>query len=83
MIPRETIYDRAAGTAEWVVREHNVRSLHVDPIAIANSLGIDVVAKPASDGGVSGMLIRVGNDFCIAYATHIKSPGIQALHYCP
>jgi hypothetical protein len=77
MIPRETIYDRAAGTAEWVVREHNVKSLHVDPIAIANSLGIDVVAKPASDGGVSGMLIRVGNDFCIAYATHIKSPGFR------
>jgi hypothetical protein len=77
MIPRETLYDRAAGTAERVIREQNIRSLHVDPIAIANSLGIDVVEKPASDGGVSGMLIRLGNDFCIAYATHIKSPGFR------
>ena len=77
MIPRDTRYDRAVGTAERIIREHNVTSLHVDPISIASSLGIDVVEKPASDGGVSGMLIRYGEQFCIAYATHIKSPGFR------
>jgi Zn-dependent peptidase ImmA (M78 family) len=77
MIPRDTLYDRAAGAAERVIREHNITSLHVDPIAIAEALGIEVVAKPASDGGVSGMLIRLGDQFCIAYATHIKSPGFR------
>jgi Zn-dependent peptidase ImmA (M78 family) len=42
-------------------------------MAIARVVGIDVVAKPASARGVSGMSIR--NDFVIAYATHIESPG--------
>lgn len=79
MIQRDTLYDRAASTAERIIREHNITSLHVDPIAIASSLGIEVVAKPASDGGVSGMLIRAGNDFCVAYATHIKSSGFRRL----
>src|SRR5580658_8784922 len=77
MIPRDTLYDRASGTAERVVREHNITALHVDPIAIATSLGIEVVEKPAADGGVSGMLIRYGEQFCIAYATHIKSLGFR------
>jgi hypothetical protein len=35
------------------------------------------MAKPASARGVSGMLIRHGNEFGIAYATHIDSPGFQ------
>ncbi len=77
MIPHDTLYDRAAGAAERVIRERKITSLHVDPIAIAEALGIEVVAKPASDGGVSGMLIRLGDQFCIAYATHIKSPGFR------
>jgi hypothetical protein len=41
-------------------------------MAIARVVGIDVVAKPASARGVSGMSIR--NDFVIAYATHIEGP---------
>jgi hypothetical protein len=77
MIPREILFDTATRTAERVVREQNVTSLHVDPCAIAAKLGIEVVPKSPSDGGVSGMLIRVGNDFCIGYATHIKSPGFR------
>ena len=77
MIPRATLYDRAALSAERVIREHNITSLPVDPIAIAISLGIEVVAKPTSDGGVSGMLIRYGEQFCIAYATHVKSQGFR------
>jgi Zn-dependent peptidase ImmA (M78 family) len=77
MISRDTLYDRAAHAAERVIRQHNITSLPVDPIAIADSIGIEVVAKQASDGGVSGMLIRYGEQFCIAYATHIKSQGFR------
>jgi hypothetical protein len=76
MITRDT-FSGAAGIAERIVREHNIPSLPVDPIRIANSVGIEVVAKPASDGGVSGMLIRYGEQFCIAYATHITSQGFK------
>ncbi len=67
----------AALAANRVIREQGVVTLPVDPIAIARSVGIGVVAKPASAQGVSGMLIRQGNNFAIAYATHIDSPGFQ------
>jgi hypothetical protein len=36
-----------------------------------------VQAKPAESRGVSGMLLRAGDDFAIAYATHIKNLGFQ------
>ncbi|MGH8414713.1 MAG: ImmA/IrrE family metallo-endopeptidase [Gammaproteobacteria bacterium] len=74
---RDNPYSRSAGVAERVVREHGITALKVDPIAIAEKLGIEVMAKPASSGGVSGMLIRVGNQFGIAYATHIDSTGFR------
>jgi hypothetical protein len=74
---RDDAYSHAALEAERVVREHNVTALKVDPIALANKLGIEVIAKPASSGGVSGMLIRFGNQFGIAYATHIDNPGFR------
>jgi len=74
---RTALYDRASAVAERVVREHAVTSLPVQPIAIAERLGIEVLGKPASSGGVSGMLIRYGNQFCIAYATHISSSGFR------
>jgi Zn-dependent peptidase ImmA (M78 family) len=67
----------ASLAANRVIREQGVATLPVDPMAIANGVGIEVVAKPASAKGVSGMLIRQGNDFVIAYATHIDSPGFQ------
>jgi hypothetical protein len=62
---------------ERVIQEHGITTLPVDPIAFARGIGIDVVAKPASNAGVSGMLIRLGEAFCIAYATHIKSEGFR------
>jgi Zn-dependent peptidase ImmA (M78 family) len=67
----------ASLAASRVIREQGVATLPVDPIAIAKGVGIEVVAKPANAKGVSGMLIRHGNDFVIAYATHIDSPGVQ------
>ena len=76
-IRRAALNDRAASAAERVIRDYAIASLPVQPVAIAEHLGIEVLAKPAPDGGVSGMLIRHGEQFCIAYATHIASSGFR------
>lgn len=68
---------RAAAEASRVIRERNITKLPVDPMGLARANGIEVIAKPASARGVSGMLIRRGNEFGIAYATHIDNPGFQ------
>ena len=60
-----------------VIKDHGITSLPVDPIAIARDVDIEVWAKLASAQGVSGMLLRIGNSFGIAYATHIKSIGFR------
>ena len=70
-------YAEAAYHAEKVLRERNIASLPVDPMAIAKVAGIEVMAKPASAAGVSGMLLKVGDRFGIAYATHIDNSGFQ------
>lgn len=66
----------ATQRGEQVVRERGL-SLPINPITLAEDLGISVTAKPASAGGVSGMLIRVGDFFGIAYATHIDNEGFK------
>lgn len=66
----------AAAEAERLIKELEIDSLPINPIVIAESLGILVQPK-ATTGGVSGMLIRLGNEFGIAYATHIDSEGFK------
>lgn len=69
--------DQLAGhEAELLIKELGIDSLPVDPVAIAESLGILVQPKPAS-AGVSGMLVRLGNDFAIGYGTHIDNEGFR------
>ena len=70
-------YLAAMLAAENVVKQQGISTLPVDPVALAKSLGITVIAKPASAQGVSGMLLRHGNAFGIAYATHIHTIGFQ------
>ena len=67
----------ARQTAEALLRDDGINSLPVDPFAIAASRDILVEGKPENTEGVSGMLLRHGNDFCIVYATHVPSPGFQ------
>lgn len=74
---RRVLYEKATATAERVIREQGVAKFPVQPIAIAESVGIEVLEKPASGAGVSGMLIRYGDNFCIAYATHINNSGFR------
>ena len=66
----------AALEAEKLSQELKIDSLPIDPAQIAQSLGLVVQPKSAKDG-VSGMLIRMGSEFGISYATHIKSEGFK------
>jgi len=67
----------ARQTAEAFLKEEGILSLPVDPFAIAESRQIVVEGKSHNVEGVSGMLLRHGNNFGIVYATHIQSPGFQ------
>jgi len=63
--------------AEAFLKEEGITSLPVDPFAIAASRDIVVEAKPDTTEGVSGMLLRHGDNFGILYATHVPSEGFQ------
>jgi Zn-dependent peptidase ImmA (M78 family) len=73
-VPRKSI---AEGAANLVLREMKIEGLRVDPIAIATDKGILVKEKPDTVDGVSGMLVKVGDQFGIMYATNIPSKGVQ------
>ena len=68
-------YAEAAHHAEQVIREHDIRTLPVDPFAIAAKHDIVVQAKPSSSPGVSGCLMKSGDAFGIMHASHIKNEG--------
>ncbi len=63
--------------AETFLRDEGITTLPVDPIQIAKSHDIEVRPMPESSGGVSGMLLRHGDEFGILYATHVNSEGFQ------
>jgi len=63
--------------AEAFLRDEGITSLPVDPMKIAASRDIEVKPMPESSGGVSGMLLRHGDEFGILYAMHVKSEGFQ------
>lgn len=67
----------ASRRAEAILKERGIDTLPVDPFLIAEAEGIEVVPKPVASDGVSGMLIRSGDEFVIAYATHIKNEGFK------
>jgi len=63
--------------AEEFLREEGIETLPIDPFAIAASRDIVVEAKPDTAEGVSGMLLRHGDNFGILYATHVPNEGFQ------
>lgn len=68
----------ATREAELFIREIGIDSLPVLPIEIARQLGIQIDSLPSqSSPGVSGMLLRCGNQFGILYSTSIDSIGFQ------
>jgi Zn-dependent peptidase ImmA (M78 family) len=87
--PRLARKKLAEGAASLVLRELKLDGLHIDPEAIAAEKGILVQPKPDTAEGVSGMLVKVGDEFGIMYATNIRSRGFQRFsiahelgHYC-
>lgn len=70
-------YAPATWHGEKVVLDRKIGSLDVNPFVIARELGIAVGSRQVSSGGVSGMLIRVGDEFAIYYASHIENEGFQ------
>jgi hypothetical protein len=70
-------YAFASLMAEQIIKGEGIDSLPIDPKAYARGKGIEVEAKPPSSAGVSGMLVRVGNEFAIAYSTHLDNEGFE------
>lgn len=68
-------YEMASRQAERLVRDLGITALPVDPFAIAEQHGIVVQVKPTATPGVSGFLMKVGDQFGIMYATHIQNDG--------
>lgn len=73
------ILDRRAiqNIAERIAVEAGYTALPVCPIKIAEAHDIPVQAKPGTAKGVSGMLLHIGGQFGIMYATHIRSEGFR------
>ena len=63
--------------AEQLVTNEGFNALPVEPKIIAKNRNIVVKAKPETSEGVSGMLIRNGNQFAIFYATHLQNEGFE------
>jgi Zn-dependent peptidase ImmA (M78 family) len=61
--------------AELVIKDMGLTELPICPFEIAQRKGIIVQPKDASQGGVSGFLMRVGDTFGICHASHIKVKG--------
>jgi predicted transcriptional regulator len=87
--PRLARKSLAEGSASLVLREMKIEGLRVDPADLAARKGILVQAKPDTADGVSGMLVKAGDQFGIMYATNIPSKGFQKFsiahefgHYC-
>lgn len=64
-------------TAEKIAAEAGYDSLPVCPKDIAEKHDILVQAKPDAAKGCSGMLVRMGQNFGILYATHVRNEGFQ------
>lgn len=67
----------AEGSAARVLREMKIDGLRVDPEEIATRKGILVQPKSGTSPGVSGMLVKAGDEFGIMYAVDIPSQGFQ------
>lgn len=85
-LARRSLVEAAASA---LLHQMKIETLHIDPEAIATDKGITVMAKPDTAEGVSGMLLKAGDEFGILYATRIPSRGFQRFsiahelgHYC-
>ena len=64
--------------AKELITRFGITELPVNPFDIAHKLDIQTHAKPSGQkGGISGALVRSGNNFGILYATNIPNTGYQ------
>lgn len=75
--PRLAKKKQAEGCAALVLRELKIETLPVDPRDIAAHKDITVQANPSLHDGVSGTLVKAGDEFGIMYSTKISSEGFQ------
>lgn len=61
--------------AEDILKGMDIDTLPVNPFEIAEKKEILLKPMPDMSAGVSGMLIRVGEEFAIGYPTHIDNDG--------
>jgi Zn-dependent peptidase ImmA (M78 family) len=60
-----------------VLEEYQIKKIPIDPKLIAQKANIQVEAKNDTGEGVSGMLLRSGNNFGILYSTYLNNPGFE------
>jgi Zn-dependent peptidase ImmA (M78 family) len=78
ILPNEKIrLKQAMQKGEEIAKVYGFTTLPIDPFKIAEAAEIMVKEKPNTAGGVSGMLVRNGDNFGIMYATHVESTGFQ------
>ena len=71
-------YPAIRAKANGLINRLGITELPVNPFDIAHKLNIRTQAKPSNQkGGISGALVRSGNNFGILYATNIPNIGYQ------
>ena len=60
-----------------ILNEYQINKLPVAPKFIAKKANILVEPNTDCEEGVSGMLLRTGENFCIVYATYLGNPGFE------
>jgi Zn-dependent peptidase ImmA (M78 family) len=60
-----------------ILEEYQINKLPIDPKLIARKANIQVEPDTNCEEGVSGMLLRVGEKYCIVYATYLGNSGFE------
>jgi Zn-dependent peptidase ImmA (M78 family) len=60
-----------------VLKDYQINKLPINPKKVAEKAGISVLPKNDCEPGVSGMLLRNGENFGILYATYLNNPGFE------
>jgi len=60
-----------------ILEEYQFDKLPIDPKLLAKKANIIVEPKADCEKGVSGMLLRNGENYCIFYATYLGNPGFE------
>ncbi|GMO32300.1 MAG: hypothetical protein Ta2B_13190 [Termitinemataceae bacterium] len=74
---RKLSYTLIQNRAEKILEQYQLGKLPIDPKKVAEKARIIVQAKDDCTEGVSGMLLHVGDQFGIMYATHLNNIGFE------